>query len=167
QRYRVSREMPCRRITSFAVTVPVCSCRIARIWSGVWRRLRAVIGSSGLSAGWDPTILAGLQTRGNVNAAGVANRDIYVYREGFYRGMSVSALLLAVSLLVHTRADLCTAYLPETACAGPVELLAAFAIASIATVGFFLRMRRFGHYRLQRSLYRYLLNDTATQSPHA
>src|SRR5690606_38130421 len=67
QRYSVSSEIPWRRITSFAVTLPVCSCRIAMISSAEWRRRRGAIRSSGLPAGRDLTILAGPHPGGNVN----------------------------------------------------------------------------------------------------
>ena len=95
------------------------------------------------------------------DATGTANREIYIYREGFYRGMAVATSLLAVSLLAHFGKSICMATAISAGCTGPTEVIAAFVVSCAATVGFFLRMRRFGYYRIQRSLYRSLLADRA------
>ncbi len=89
----------------------------------------------------------------------VGDRDIYIYREGFYRGMVVALAMLAFGLVTHlVVADFCIR--SSALVAGCIPRSAAF-IASLAAAGtswlFLYRMRRFGRYRVQRGLYQFLV----------
>jgi hypothetical protein len=90
-----------------------------------------------------------------------ASRDIYVYREGFYRGMVVATLAIALALVGR-------------ACVGGVslqvfgqrtefsvtQLLALSVLCGCSAVLFFRRFRRFGTYLVKYALYSTLIGST-------
>ena len=96
------------------------------------------------------------------DSTGTANREVYVYREGFYRGMAVSSALFAIAVASHFGTLVCASRGNHLWCAGGWETVAVFIVSVAAAIGFFLRMRRFASYRIQRSLYRFLLSQSST-----
>jgi hypothetical protein len=87
------------------------------------------------------------------------DRDTYVYREGFYRGMVVAMVILALSLVGHLRpASLCFYGSSEAqVCVARAVILLIILMSTATSWGFFHRMRRFGRYRVQRGLYQFLV----------
>ena len=92
---------------------------------------------------------------------------MYIYREGFYRGMVVSAGLLTAALLARlATADTCVAVnAASTICLERRDLVLAAALAAAATLGFYRRMRRFTQYRLRRAALLWIIGSTAVDGP--
>jgi hypothetical protein len=93
------------------------------------------------------------------------DRDVYIYREGFYRGMVVASAILLCVVVFHLRLDrTCFSLGTSTTCLSGWEffgigvLSAAYAWASLA------RTRRFARYRVERAAFRWLAATAAPQN---
>jgi hypothetical protein len=102
----------------------------------------------------------------------IANREIYIYREGYYRGMTVSLLLLSLSLLILTVRTLFTGTPlrlsdgPPPVSAGWLGLLAAGLLSVVGAWLSFRRYRRFGEYRIKQAIIGFLvLPEPAKDEP--
>lgn len=85
-------------------------------------------------------------------------REVYIYREGFYRGMVISTSLLFLSLLVSLFVgDLSILYSKMTINIQQVERVFYVIPVFIAIIGFWSRMMRFSHYRISRSVAHFLI----------
>jgi len=86
------------------------------------------------------------------------DREVYIYHEGFYRGMTIACSILFLSLLVSFFVkDL-------TIISGKMHFIVikkervVLAIAAVvATIGFWKRMTRFSHYRITRAVMRWFI----------
>jgi hypothetical protein len=86
------------------------------------------------------------------------DRDIYIYREGFYRGVFISLLFLTLALFVRAFFP-GTAFEPlgKTHLLNPI-ILASFAVMSaLAAYLSFQRYQRFGRYRVRQAVLGFLL----------
>ncbi len=83
----------------------------------------------------------------------VADRDVYIYREGFYRGTAASFLMLALATLVRAvvpGASVQVSGAPLTIGRWTLPLLSAvFLGAALASYG---RYRRFGEYKVSQAV---------------
>lgn len=100
---------------------------------------------------------AALSQSGNVN-----DYEVFVYREGFYRGAAISLLLCSLAFCIR-------ALHPTQLLVGrgivtiPISLLLIASLtAAITAIFFYLRFRRFGEYRI-----RHVLSVIAIISPGA
>ncbi len=85
------------------------------------------------------------------------DRDVYVYREGFYRGMVVASLILSVGVAFHLPLDrTCFSLGSSSTCLRSVEFLAIMLLSGAYAWGSFARMKRFGRYRVERAAFRWL-----------
>ena len=87
-----------------------------------------------------------------------ADRDLYIYREGFYRGLAVSFLLLLVSLVVRALAP--GASLSISGSLHPVTKGALSFGALLSLIGIvlcYVRYRRFGGYRATQAVLGFLV----------
>lgn len=90
----------------------------------------------------------------------VAERDVYVYREGFYRGMTVGLLLLAVGCFCRmvAPASLQVLGVVITIAAWPLFWIGLAALSVLAL--FVKRYFRFANYRVKYALYSFLALET-------
>ena len=87
-----------------------------------------------------------------------SEREIFVYREGFYRGASVSFALLTLALLVRTVMGSTTVIWNDNQFGVPRSLLVGFVIGSALTSGLMVaRFHRFAQYRVKHALVSFLL----------
>ncbi len=91
----------------------------------------------------------------------ISNREIYIYREGFYRGMTVSLALLFLSLMVVMGITLNpAASLKLSDDLPPANLAMLLPLNSLLVIGTWLsfqRYRRFGGYRVRQALLGFLV----------
>lgn len=86
-----------------------------------------------------------------------AERDIYVYREGFYRGMAVSACIFALGCFVSSTGPDLTVDGFALHCHLSTKSLIVVGLAGVVSaVLSFLRYRRFSGYRVRNALYGFL-----------
>jgi hypothetical protein len=91
------------------------------------------------------------------------DRDLFVYREGFYRGTAIGAILLGVAAFIRAAVPG-----PMLAISGVTIEVPRIAIASIGVIavvyGYLsvLRWRRFGRYRTEIPIATYLADLTTT-----
>ena len=93
-----------------------------------------------------------------VQAGMIHDRDMYIYREGFYRGMAVSFLLLLLALVV--RALIPTPYLSLSGTPHPIASTTLLSIAVVPLLGIWLcfnRYKRFGHYKVEQAVIGFLV----------
>ena len=93
-----------------------------------------------------------------VQAGMIHDRDMYIYREGFYRGMAVSFLLLFLALVV--RALVPTTYLNLSGTPHPIGSALLLSIAALPLLGVWLcfnRYRRFGYYKIEQAIVGFLV----------
>jgi hypothetical protein len=90
-----------------------------------------------------------------------AEREMFVYREGFYRGMTISSALLGVLVLVQAFVAPVRlgGIIASTLIVGRPQLFALAGLAAIASWGFLRRMRRFGRYKVKSGLYAFVMSD--------
>jgi hypothetical protein len=85
-------------------------------------------------------------------------REIYVYREGFYRGASVAFGLLTIGLFVRALIGSTTIFWDKAVISVPGSLLwALFAASACGCALMMYRFHRFAHYRVRHALVSYLL----------
>ena len=80
------------------------------------------------------------------------NREVYLYLEGFYIGMTAASLLLTIGLLLRFTADtsICIE-LSGRFCMSPDETLALAVLSLVSLVTFVQGVDRFAHYRFERA----------------
>jgi hypothetical protein len=87
-----------------------------------------------------------------------SEREIYVYREGFYRGSSVAFALLAIALLVRSLIGTTSLLWNGSLVAAPGSLLwVLFVLTAGGCALMVVRFHRFAHYRVKHALVSYLL----------
>ncbi len=87
----------------------------------------------------------------------VEDRDVYQYREGFYRGFAVSFLLFSLSLIVRTMVS--GASLKLSNALRPISwyiFLFFIVLSLVCSLLSFLRYRRFARYRVRRAIIGFL-----------
>lgn len=90
-----------------------------------------------------------LQQRGNSDT-----RDIYVYREGFYRGCFISSLLLGAAIILRALCKDSKLLIDGRYMSfSRLELLAVAFVLMGSAILFFQRFRRFGKYLIANSIY--------------
>jgi hypothetical protein len=106
-----------------------------------------------------------LADEGRVLAAREGEREVYVYREGFYRGMAIATALLTVALVLRVwRGPLCVEWPSRALCADRFDLTYSAILGALSVLGFVLRMRRFGRYRVERALLLWLTVSSSGKS---
>jgi hypothetical protein len=87
-----------------------------------------------------------------------SEREIYVYREGFYRGASVAFGLLAIALFVRSVIGATSLLWNESLVTVPGSLLwVLFILTACSCALMVVRFHRFAHYRVKHALVSYLL----------
>jgi len=81
------------------------------------------------------------------------DRDVYVYREGFYGGMLISSAILATGLLIQFIRPIA---LPGLAAIPRPQLFVFFMFTVVTIPLWYERWRRFGHYRVTTAAGRWL-----------
>jgi len=90
-----------------------------------------------------------------------SDRDIYIYREGFYRGLTISPLFLCGALLVRATIPGTTLKLSDTLQSLRWPELVSLALLSLGSAWLsFNRYRRFGRYRVKQAILGFLLLHT-------
>lgn len=93
-----------------------------------------------------------------IHSGTTTEREIYVYREGFYRGASVAFGLLTIGLLVRSLIGRTSLLWDKAAVSVPVSLLWILFVASACACALMLyRFHRFANYRVKHALVSYLL----------
>lgn len=90
-------------------------------------------------------------------------REVYIYREGFYRGMTVACALVFIALLGSLKPG--TLFLTVHKIAYPIlwgERLALLPLVGISGFLFWKRMLRFAYYKTSRSIMLWLVTSPAT-----
>ena len=88
---------------------------------------------------------------------GVTNdRDIYIYREGFYRGLTISFLLLFVVLVTIAVVPKASINISESRPIGRLTLFIFALISLIASALSFYRYRRFASYKVKQAVLGFL-----------
>jgi hypothetical protein len=119
-----------------------------------------------LRYGIDPNRLSprecyGLMDESRVLLDREGDREIYVYREGFYRAMTVAAAVLAIGLAARAVVGpLCFHWQDYNTCIGRSQLWIATGLCAVAIPGFAARLRRFGRYRVETAMLRWLVLST-------
>lgn len=95
----------------------------------------------------------------------IETRDIFVYREGFYRGLAMSCLILSISLTI--RAICYSEPLPLICYRVALSRIFCCVLSSLALLSallFYRRYDRFAKYRVENTLYSFLAitNQTTT-----
>lgn len=94
------------------------------------------------------------------------SREIYLYREGFYRGLSTATALLAVAILLRIFCAKSEVFFGEFHHALSRPELGFLAIASAGSSWlFFRRFRRFGRYLVTHGIYTALVLRASSQHP--
>ncbi|RPD43761.1 hypothetical protein DNI29_23155 [Hymenobacter sediminis] len=92
----------------------------------------------------------------------VNEREVYIYREGFYRGMTVACVIVFIALLVSLRAAALTLTTEKAAYAAlRSERLILTLLVGCSAFLFWKRMLRFAYYKTSRALMLWL----ATSKP--
>ena len=85
------------------------------------------------------------------------DREVYVYREGFYRGMVVALLFGGIAALARVFVSpTCFSYGLTTPCGTRVQAGVLFLLVGACIVAYYRRMRRFGRYRIERAVFLWL-----------
>lgn len=86
------------------------------------------------------------------------DREIYQYREGFYRGLIVSLFVFSLSLILRTVVPVASVKLSDVSQVITWPVLLFFIIISFTGVYFFyIRYRRFAKYRITRTIIAFLV----------
>ena len=87
-----------------------------------------------------------------------ATRDIYVYREGFYRGICIGFVFLSLSLLLRVAASNSTMVIAHnTLHFSHAQIIVLFVVCAFFAWLSFTRFRRFGQYLVKNALYCFLV----------
>lgn len=106
----------------------------------------------------DPNTLYCICDEAVVQFGVVTDRDVYIYREGFYRGLTISFSLLCVSLVIRMLVPGAFFNLSGTQLLNATSMLLFGAATSLVAAGLsFGRYRRFGRYRVKQALLGFLL----------
>jgi hypothetical protein len=85
-------------------------------------------------------------------------REVFVYREGFYRGMIIALSMLFIALLVSLFQDnLSVSVAREIYSASRGERLFILCSTILVIAGFWRRMVRFAYYRMSRAVAIFLI----------
>jgi hypothetical protein len=96
----------------------------------------------------------------------LSDREVYQYREGFYRGTALGLFLLAIALVIRLFVGggvLQMNGTPISVTRGMVGAALAFVLPSAVLC--YRRFKRFGHYRVSRALLAYILNHHKRTDP--
>ena len=119
--------------------------------AAAWARAGSIVRL--YDAAMDPDLLHRICDEVVVQRGNASDRDLYIYREGFYRGMTIAFGLLFLSLVVRTAIPGTALKLSGTVCCVPWLLLLSVAAAMLAGAWLcFRRYRRFGRYRVEQAL---------------
>jgi hypothetical protein len=85
-------------------------------------------------------------------------REVYVYREGFYRGIVVATLLLGISCIIRASMGGATIALNNDAkiCISATGCWIAVGVLALLSIAYGKRMYRFQKYRVERAIYYWL-----------
>ena|ERR1700704_1195200 len=88
----------------------------------------------------------------------LGDREVFVYREGFYKGCTVALALLSIALLVRSFLETTAVGFPTyTYYVSPIQLLTAALVAAVASRLCRQRFKRFGIYRVSRAVFAFLV----------
>jgi hypothetical protein len=91
----------------------------------------------------------------------VGDREIFTYREGFYRGTTISAALLGAALLLRMSVGAANVRIADTNFyVSRCELIAVFALASLLAWASYRRFRHFSKYRVARAIAAFIALST-------
>lgn len=96
----------------------------------------------------------------NVQHGNIDNRDIFIYREGFYRGLSVSCLIITIALTIRLFLPAISFVINNNIVSiTNGMLLYVIGMSAIGTILFYNRYKRFANYRINNALLSYLVNS--------
>jgi len=97
-----------------------------------------------------------------------ADREIYQYREGFYRGLVVALFLGFVALIIHLiRGGVTIQTGAQTHAIGRWPIIFALFVVVIAGVLSYVRFRRFEQYRIRNALLAFVVLDETGRLKHS
>lgn len=92
------------------------------------------------------------------------DREVYVYREGFYRGMAVAAAVLSIGLVVRLFVGLtCFVWQSAVLCFGRMEMFVLLGFTGASILAFRSRAARFARYRVTRAVMLWLATSTSSE----
>lgn len=95
-------------------------------------------------------------------SSGDSEREIFIYREGFYRGMAVASALLLISCLsLSIRADAVLSFVSSSLTIPRSGMLSIAGFVAGSGCAFVARFRRFGRYRIGKSLAAYIMHESS------
>ncbi|HZU31197.1 MAG TPA: hypothetical protein VFB79_08790 [Candidatus Angelobacter sp.] len=115
----------------------------------------------------DPVSLFRLADEYTIQNGILGDRDIFVYREGFYKGCAVALALLSISLVIRSFLGTITLGFPSyTYDVSRHQIFVSALIIFLAAILCKLRFHRFGVYRVSRALFAFITlatKDLASQ----
>lgn len=88
----------------------------------------------------------------------LGDRDVYIYREGFYRGCTVAMAAFSIALVIRAFRDWTKLQFPAYVFyISPIQLLIAALVAMVAARICKRRFERFGAYRVTRAIFAFLI----------
>jgi hypothetical protein len=113
----------------------------------------------------DPSTLFRLADEISVQSGAVADRDIFVAREGFYKGGTIALGLLSLALIVRALKGITGVRFPGYVYyVSEMQLLFISAVTASAASFFRRRARRFGAYRVSRAIFAVVVNNASGRS---
>ena len=104
-----------------------------------------------------PRIKYSLMDEGRALLQREGDREVYVYREGFYRGMVVAVATLGVAIVARLFSSRTgVSYGTGVASMTRVQATVGFLLVVASTIACFQRMRRFSRYRIERAVFLWL-----------
>jgi len=108
-------------------------------------------------SGIDPVCLFRFADEYSLQKGAIGYRDIFVYREGFYRGCTVAFVMLGLALIVRTIYKGTAVAMPSYIYFIPrTQIFAGALLAGLAAMICRQRFYRFGAYRVTRAIFAFL-----------
>ena len=101
-----------------------------------------------LSPGWLMTIC----DEAVIQSGKEGEREMFVYREGFYKGISVALIFMTIALLLRFLVPGAVSYQQKVIALSRTEIASMAALCAVAALLMLMRAHRFGRYRVMHIL---------------
>jgi hypothetical protein len=120
--------------------------------------------SEGKKPSWDPKLFYDIADHYVLQHGKTETRDVYVYREGFYRGMTPGLLLFGLGCLFRMHGTRASLNVSGTLLVLQPWVLFWTGVIAIATAAWsFERFRRFAGYKINYAFYSFLIGIVASR----